>query len=97
MLKLPGFTFSQSTMHGMMMMADVNGDGIVQYEEAVPYLRCLITDAGYSALPKLSELSPELLDRYLTELFAMADENKNGVLEKEEFVNVCTKLHIGCC
>ena len=43
-----------------------------------------------SPLPKLSELSPELIDRYLTELFAMADENKNGVLEKEEFVKVCS-------
>lgn len=44
--------------------------------------------AAPTAMPKLSALSPELLDRYLKELFEMADETKNGVLEKEEFVKV---------
>ena len=39
MLSLSGFEFSDSAKHGMLMMADVNGDGLIQYDEAVPYIR----------------------------------------------------------
>lgn len=39
-------------------------------------------------MPPASEISPVLMDQYLTELFAMADANRNGVLEKEEFAQV---------
>ena len=39
-------------------------------------------------MPSVKDLSPDLLNRYLVELFALADTNGNGVLEKDEFVQI---------
>lgn len=41
-----------------------------------------------SVMPSLRDCPPHLLDRYLQELFHIADANKNGVLEKDEFLNM---------
>ena len=81
MFELSGFDFSEATLDAMFMMADLDGDGAIQLEEGLPYMRAIVMDQGFSVpapMPELSGLSPELLDRYLKELFAMADEN-NGV------------------
>eukprot|EP00658_Telonema_sp_P-2_P054157 TRINITY_DN43105_c0_g1_i2.p1 TRINITY_DN43105_c0_g1~~TRINITY_DN43105_c0_g1_i2.p1 ORF type:complete len:416 (-),score=86.98 TRINITY_DN43105_c0_g1_i2:160-1407(-) len=86
MLSLSGFEFSEPVKRGMLVMADVNGDGLIQYEEAIPYIRCMIVDGTFKPTPKLSEMPPHLLDRYLRELFELSDLNKNGVLEKDEFL-----------
>ena len=91
MFELSGFDFSEATLDAMFMMADLDGDGAIQLEEGLPYMRAIVMDQGFSVpkpMPKLSELSPELLDRYLKELFAMADENNDGVLQRDEFVKV---------
>ena len=92
MFELSGFDFSEATLDAMFMMADLDGDGAIQLEEGLPYMRAIVMDQGFSVpapMPELSELSPELLDRYLRNLFAMADENNDGVLQKNEFVKVC--------
>ena len=67
MLSLSGYHFSESTVEAMFTMADLDGDGLIQPHEAVPYMRAVIIDAGYSAagpapMPKLADLSPVWLD-----------------------------------
>ena len=71
MFELSGFSFSESTLDCMFMMADLDGDGSIQIQEAVPYMRAIISDHAFAPavlvptvkMPCLSSLSPKLLDR----------------------------------
>ncbi len=40
-------------------------------------------------MPALSEVDDEDLKHYLTQLFDIADEDGNGVLDKAEFQKAC--------
>ena len=101
MFELSGFDFSEATLDTMFMMADLDGNGAIQWEEGLPYMRAMLMDQGFgvpTAMPQLSALSPELLDRYLKELFAMADENNDCVLQKDVFFKVNeSSLTMQCC
>ena len=41
-----------------------------------------------STMPDPSDVPPEMLERYLTRLFKLADTNGDGVLQPQEFASV---------
>lgn len=92
MFAMSGFEFSDTTLEGFMQMADVNGDGIIDYEEAIPFIRAIIADSAFAApppMPKASEVPVDMMDHYLSQMFSIADTNGDGVLQKEELSQVC--------
>ena len=81
-----------------MTAADVNGDGVIEYEELVPVAREIMSSkkpatvkASVStgkAAYEWSDIPEDEMDAYLRKLFAVADENGDGVLQPQEFVKL---------
>lgn len=60
MFALSGFELSETTLEAMFSMADLDGDGLIQIDEAVPYMRCVMMDASHNApvvMPDLGKVA----------------------------------------
>merc|ERR1712086_907792 len=87
LLQLSGFNIPAGTILDMVAAADVNGDGVIDYEEFVPAVSELLQAQKQQAAPtdapvvNWKDFAPEELDLYLKNLFKIADENGDGVLQ----------------
>merc|ERR1712216_975140 len=96
MLELSGFKLTDEIISELVASADVNGDGVIEYDEFVPMMVSLIPENGAQdeddddhdgegqSLPALQDVPPEMLEKYFMQLFESADTNGDGVLEPEE-------------
>jgi len=79
-------------------MADVNKDGVIEYDEfaaaaaeflsapgAVAAAATARTTVAAPPMPNLKDVPQDLLERYLKKLFELADTNGDGVLQPSEF------------
>jgi len=88
LLGLSGFNFSRDTVAQIMSRADVNHDGVIEYNEFIPMAMEIIgirKEAGVAPMPRLAEVPAPMLERYLQKLFTIADTNGDGVLQPSEF------------
>ena len=98
LLSLCGFELSSAQILDIVTAADVNGDGVIEYEELVPVAREIMSSkkpatvkASVStgkAAYEWSDIPEDEMDAYLRKLFAVADENGDGVLQPQEFVKL---------
>eukprot|EP00658_Telonema_sp_P-2_P061962 TRINITY_DN5061_c0_g1_i1.p1 TRINITY_DN5061_c0_g1~~TRINITY_DN5061_c0_g1_i1.p1 ORF type:complete len:426 (-),score=148.90 TRINITY_DN5061_c0_g1_i1:263-1540(-) len=100
LLKMCGFGLSASEILEVLEKADLNGDGVIQYEEFVPAAVEILVSTPVSeevAVQATTQLLGDInwatvseseLETYVTNLFSIADENKDGVLQPKEFVKL---------
>ena len=104
LLFLSGFSFDEETVNKVMMAADTNEDGVIQYDEFVPMMLGIL-DAKDPAPPpcmeigkaaskdpllSLSTYSDEHLTVYFKQLFKLGDVNNDGVLQVSEVEELLT-------
>merc|ERR1712086_362176 len=81
--------------------ADVNGDGVIDYQAFEPAMiglmeardsfpRCTREDVGED-VPMWDEVPADMLERYLEKLFQISDTNGDGVLQPQEFKEMLTR------
>jgi Ca2+-binding EF-hand superfamily protein len=99
LLSRSGFNFPAHVIVSLVKAADVNEDGVIEYEEFVPAMLGLMEAANEADLvpdvaegvPMWDEVPDEMLERYLTKLFAIGDSNQDGVLQPKEFLELLTR------
>jgi len=88
LLELSGFSFTPSQIEDLMSQADVNRDGVIEYDEFIPVAMDILRarkEAGAAPMPRMQDVPPPMLERYFRKLFSIADTNRDGVLQPEEF------------
>lgn len=106
LLSTSGFELSPSLILDMVQAGDINGDGVIEYEEFAAVSRAIIqadrnkgtgekeaiVDVGQYNWALIPE---DELDEYLRKLFYIADENDDGVLQPLEFVELIRLSQLG--
>jgi len=88
LLTKSGFDLDGKTITQIMEAADLNKDGVIQYEEFVPAMQGLIGDMTNNTaepMPHLHSVPPIEMEAYLRRLFQIGDRNNEGVLQPAEF------------
>jgi Ca2+-binding EF-hand superfamily protein len=88
LLSMSGFNFTPAQIDDIMERADINHDGVIEYDEFIPLAVEVVNirkEAGLAGMPRLSEVPAPMLERYLKKLFTIADSNGDGVLQPAEF------------
>jgi Ca2+-binding EF-hand superfamily protein len=88
LLELSGFNLAPSQVAAIVDEADVNKDGVIEYDEFVPVAIGILqarSRTGAPTMPKIDDVPPAMLERYFKKLFAIADTNGDGVLQPAEF------------
>merc|ERR1711871_1905151 len=88
LLELSGFNLAPSQVAAIVDEADVNKDGVIEYDEFVPVAIGILQArlrTGAPTMPKIDDVPPAMLERYFKKLFAIADTNGDGVLQPTEF------------
>lgn len=67
-------------------MYDVNGDGTIEPKEMTEIITAIYSMVGTAITDNNPEDTPE---KRTTEIFCKMDENKDGVLQKDEFIKGC--------
>jgi Ca2+-binding EF-hand superfamily protein len=95
LLKLTGFNLDAGTILDVVASADVDGDGLIQYEEFVPVVRDMLSQsvmregpAGANPNLDFKQLNSDELENYLSQLFKISDANGDGVLQIAEYVQL---------
>jgi len=98
LLELSGFNFSKTQITELRAAADVNGNGVIEYEEFIPVAMSILgaqqdamdnfiesqdEDAARQLL--LAEQSRPQLERMMKKMFLFADEDCSGALDYQEF------------
>jgi len=91
LLEMSGFNLSATNIAKLMHAADVNHDGVIEYDEFIPVALAMLKESkkkrsggSGSQMPRLSEVPAEMLERYLAKLLAVADANGDSVLQPHE-------------
>lgn len=74
------FRFSREFIDELIVVADINQDGVIEYEEFVPMMVEVLAPKQLN----LANYTEAQLRKYFTQLFEMADEDGNGVLDAGE-------------
>merc|ERR1711865_745731 len=99
LLSRSGFNFPDHVILSLVKAADVNEDGVIEYEEFVPAMLGLMEacneddhtpDVG-EGVPMWDEVPADMLERYLEKLFQIGDTNGDGVLQPVEFLELLTR------
>ena len=104
LLQMSGFEFTSGQILDIVAAADLNGDGVIEYDELVPVAGEIMNtlpegpekpkaekSSGYS----WDQIPEDEMDAYLRKLFAIADENEDGVLQPQEFVKLMRLSGLG--
>ena len=80
---MSGFRFDDGVVQKIMNNADVNGDGVIDYNEFVPMMIGILDATSESQDTKLAlnEYSAIHKEAYFQKLFSIADADGSGVLE----------------
>ena len=98
LLRRSGFKLPDHMIIQMIKAADVNEGGVIEYENLVPAMmglaaamneEVLVPHAG-EGVSMWNEVPPDMLERYLEELFQIGDTNGDGVLQPKEFLELLT-------
>merc|ERR1711966_506175 len=98
LLELCGFDLSAKEIEDFVSAADTNHDGVIEYDEFVPVATKMLKSKKKKmnkrrkkekkkikkALPHASEFKAADLDKYVHDLFAIADTNGDGILQPRE-------------
>jgi len=98
LLTKSGFDLDGKTITQIMEAADLNKDGVIQYEEFVPAMQALIGDMTNDTaepMPHLHSVPPIEMEAYLRRLFQIGDRNNDGVLQPAEFEALLKKSGFG--
>jgi len=97
LLCMSGFQLKKDVVQRIVEAADVNSDGVIQYEEFVPMMMSMLPRSkkakkGQSAVKRLdaSTYSPEVLAVYFKQLFALGDVDGSGTLSPMEVKSLLT-------
>jgi len=98
--EMSGFNMTPEMVDTVIKEADKNNDGVIDYTEFVPMLLSLLGNDQKSNeldLEEIAAMSPEIvaastesLKSYFMCVFAIADENQDGVLSKSEVKELLT-------
>merc|ERR1711865_962227 len=99
LLSRSGFNFPEHMIISLVKAADVNEDGVIEYEEFVPAMLGLMEAANEDdhtpdvgeGVPMWDEGPADMLERYLEKLFQIGDTNGDGVLQPKEFLELLTR------
>jgi Ca2+-binding EF-hand superfamily protein len=94
LLRKSGFQLDDETITKIMVAADTNKDGVIQFEEFLPAMRALVKGiprSGSTEMPSLENVAATELRSYLQRLFKIGDKNGDGVLQPAEFESLLNK------
>merc|ERR1711871_433403 len=101
LLSRSGFNLRPAVILKLVKEADVNQDGVIEYEEFIPAMlrlrnapKSYFDDAPENVaadMPKWDEVPEAMLEKYLGKLFAIGDTNGDGVLQPQEFLELLTR------
>lgn len=94
------FNISAGAILEAVAKADVNQDGVIEYDEFVPaaasVLRSYLSTPAVPQSPyRWDDLPEEECTQYLQQLFAIADQNQDGVVQPQEFVELMKLSGLG--
>ena len=93
-----GFKLSATTVLDIVLAADVDENGVIEYDEFVAVVAEMMqqpvdsdtdsSDEEEEAAFEWSDLTDGQLDDYLRRLYFLADQNGDGVLQPQEYVKL---------
>jgi Ca2+-binding EF-hand superfamily protein len=109
LLQKSGLGFSQRMIRKLMMEADSNQDGVIQYDEYVPIMLEIIqalrvksykqedeAEARQGAVSfLLNGVSEASFERQILKTFMSADKDNNGFLDRNEFIECIRAVDMG--
>ena len=84
LLQNSGFTFTPQQLAGLVQSADTNHDGVIDLAEFIPIAVAFLKPNSQPSLPSVITTDPAHLQRYLRDLFSIADINGDGILQPSE-------------
>jgi Ca2+-binding EF-hand superfamily protein len=97
LLSKSGFKFSEQAIQDLMISADTNKDGLIQFDEFCVAIKGL-QSGGFSSsvvgappMPALADVPAAQLNDYMLRLFKIGDKDGNGVLDSEELTSLLRK------
>ena len=100
LLSRSGFNLPSNVIIKLVKEADVNNDGVIEYEEFIPAMLRLVnappeyfddTPEVAADMPTWDNVPIAMLEKYLEKLFAIGDTNGDGVLQPQEFLELLTR------
>merc|ERR1712166_952291 len=91
LLRKSGFNFDDATIQRLIVAADTNKDGVIQFDEFSQVMNYLIRELPRSEMRSLNNVSTPELRSYLERLFKIGDTNNDGVLSPQEFHRLLRK------
>lgn len=105
LLQSSGFNFSQQQISDMMLAADTNRNGVIEYEEFVPVARSLLmgqqdvvdnfidaVDEADARQQLMQGRNLPMFEREMKKKFLFADKSCTGTLDFKEFRNIVAQM-----
>ena len=98
----PNMDLSKSDIVTLALSADLNGDGVIEYDEFMPAMLAVIAamkdgavaqavDSFEIGMPNPADVPADMMADYLQKLFKVADSNDDGVLSPIEFAELLSR------